>query len=280
MDTDYVIDNGLIQVREDGGYIARHNPMLSAKINWSYFPYPFFNFKNDETTVSVLQEDDVKLFDLSQLQVTDMRLTVAPDNSSASIYISKESILFTWSQVVTVYRGLQFVNTTITLYANTPNVFFTGAVFTLQSKGISIDRGTTVGFYDAGGKVLGQVIFTKGQPAFDGDGPTIIYNFTKKASVELELWSSAFSVDNRLQTLEDPNTQIAIDALMVNNLASFQQQKEDNNDLQVFDYKQALKEWNVSYIAVRDPAIKLKFMCDPKFSLVFISNDIAIFAVE
>ena len=26
LDTDYMIDNGYIQVREDGGYIGRHNP--------------------------------------------------------------------------------------------------------------------------------------------------------------------------------------------------------------------------------------------------------------
>ena len=30
LDTDYMIDNGYIQVREDGGYLARHNPEFLA----------------------------------------------------------------------------------------------------------------------------------------------------------------------------------------------------------------------------------------------------------
>ena len=283
MDTDYVVDNGLIQVREDGGYTTRHNPMVSAKINWSYFPYPFFNLKNDETTVSILQDNDVKLFDLSQLQVTEMHLATASDNSSASIYVSKENSLFSYTQIVTVYKYLQFVNITITMQANAPNAVFTTADFTLQSKGESMDYGETVGFYDQGGKVLGQLIFRKGQPDFHKSGPTMIYNFTNSAHVQLEIWGSAFSVDKTLQTLEDPTTVESLDKLINKNVGNYLQPTQPppkNPELNVFDYKQALEEWNVSYLAVRDPSIKQKFIGDPKFSSVFISNDIAIFAVK
>ena len=285
MDTDYVIDNGLIQVREDGGYIARHNPMFSAKINWSYFPYPFFNFKNDETAVSILQGDDVKMFDLSQLQVTDMHLETASDNLWASIYVSKGNSIFTYTQIVTVYKFVQFVNVTITMQAKAQDTVFTNAVFTLQSKGIPLDYGNTAGFYDSGGKVLGQLIFTKGVPKFQQSGPTMVYNFTKDTQVQLELWSSAFSVDNTLQTLEDPTTQGAIGALIVSYANSYQQPRPPVNDeydatIKIFDYKQALSEWNVSYIVIRDPGIKLKFAADPKFSLVFKSKDVAVFVVK
>ncbi len=47
LDTDYLIDNGYFQVREDGGYLARHNPEFLAHIRNDYFPYPFFNFDSD-----------------------------------------------------------------------------------------------------------------------------------------------------------------------------------------------------------------------------------------
>src|SRR3989337_1327732 len=74
LDTDYSIDNGLIQVREDGGYIGRHNPMFLAKLNWTYFPYPFFHFSNAEITVLSRIGNDVKSFDLTQLPVKEMQI--------------------------------------------------------------------------------------------------------------------------------------------------------------------------------------------------------------
>ena len=51
LDTDYLVDNGLIQVREDGGYIARHNPEILANLNWTYFPYSFFNFDSSQNEI-------------------------------------------------------------------------------------------------------------------------------------------------------------------------------------------------------------------------------------
>ena len=34
LDTDYIVDNGLIQVRDDG-YLSRHNPEIIVKQNWT-----------------------------------------------------------------------------------------------------------------------------------------------------------------------------------------------------------------------------------------------------
>jgi hypothetical protein len=281
LDTDYVIDNGLIQIREDGGYVARHNPMFLADINWSYFPYPFFNFKNDETTITATQGGNVTAYDLTQLQVTDQHMTNTSD--WAAIYVSKGNSLFTYTQIVTVYKGLQFVNMTITLQPNAPDVTFSQAVFTIQSKGESIDYNNTVGFYDAGGKVLGQLIFTQGQPIFHEDGPSMIYTLANKPAVKLELWGSAFSVDDELQTLDEPATAAAIGTLMANNAASYQQPTSSQRAkpvLDFFDYKQAMVDWNVSYVAVRDPGVMMKFIGDPAFSLLFINNEVAIFVVK
>ncbi len=51
LDTDYLVDNNLIQVREDGGYLARHNPEILADLNWTYFPYSFFNFDSSQSEI-------------------------------------------------------------------------------------------------------------------------------------------------------------------------------------------------------------------------------------
>jgi hypothetical protein len=120
LDTDYLIDNGLIQVREDGGYIGRHNPMFLAKLNWTYFPYPFFHFNNGETTVFSRKDSDVESFDLTELQVKEMRI----ENNSdyASILVSKGNNVFNYTQQTTVYRGVRFVNMSITVESSVDGV--------------------------------------------------------------------------------------------------------------------------------------------------------------
>jgi len=282
LDTDYVISNGLIQVREDGGYISRHNPMFLANISsWSYFPYPFFNFKNNGITVTLSEGNNNELFTLSQLQVTEMHV----ENTSdwASIYVSKENDLFSYTQILTVYRGLLFVKMSVTFEPKVEDVAVDGVVFTLQSKGEPINYGLTVGFYDESAKVLGQLIFAEAQPTFHEDGPTLIYNFSKNSKAKLELWASAFSVSNALTTLDDPKTEAGLGVLIEGNLASYQKVPDNVTEfpnIEVFDYKKALADWNISYIAVRDSEILPKFANDPVFSLLFINNEVSIFLVK
>ena len=51
LDTDYMIDNGYIQIREDGGFVGRHNPEFLADLNWTPFPFSFFQFNDSEITL-------------------------------------------------------------------------------------------------------------------------------------------------------------------------------------------------------------------------------------
>jgi hypothetical protein len=50
--------------------------------------------------------------------------------------------------------------------------------------------------------------------------------------------------------------------------------------LDIFDYRKALADWNVSYIAVRNPEIIPKFASDPAFNLLFINDEVAVFIVK
>jgi len=279
LDTDYVIDNGLIQVREDGGYIGRHNPMLLAKLNWTYFPYDFLNFNNDETTVFLTEGKVKRSFDLSQLQVTDMHIETEPDNSSASIYVVRGNYLFSCIQIATVYKGSQFVNLSIAFEPSAENVGLNWANVIFKTKGDPIDRGNTVGFFDAGGKVLGQLIFNEGQPKFYKGGPSLLYTFSNNSEAKFEIWASAFSVSDTLTTLNDQQTLARLSTTMSENLASYLK-KAQGLDLDVFDYKATLSKWNISYVAIRNSEIIPKFASDPAFSLLFINNEVAIFNVK
>jgi hypothetical protein len=280
LDTDFMIDNGLIQIREDGGYIGRHNPMFLGKLNWTYFPYPFFNFNNGETTILYAQDNTGNSLDVSQLPVKEMHL----ENTSdwASIYVKKGNQLFNYTQVLTVYKGMQFVNMSVSLDSNVQDVALYGVRFILQTKGEMIDMGSTVGFFDEGAKVLGQLVFVNGQPKVYQGGPEMLYTFASEPKVTFELWAGVFPVSDSLAIYEKPETKTQfLDKVMADNLAAYQQGKKVSDlPLDVFDYRKALLNWNVSYVAVRDTVTIPKFAGDPAFSLVFINNEVAVFQVK
>jgi hypothetical protein len=72
----------------------------------------------------------------------------------------------------------------------------------------------------------------------------------------------------------------------MNNLNGYQKEVNDKTkenlpkELYVFDYKKALMERNISYVAVRDPEIISKFINDPAYDLLFINNEVKIFKVK
>jgi len=162
LDTDYIVDNGLIQVREDGGYIGRHNPMFLAKLKGSYFPYPFFHFNNSEITVFFTKDNDVQSIDLAPVPVKEMRLEANSDY--ASIFVNKENELFNFTQETTVYRGVKFVNMSITVESDVEGVSINWVRLILHTKGTIIQRENTVALIDHNMKVYGQLIFTEKQP--------------------------------------------------------------------------------------------------------------------
>jgi len=285
LDTNYIVDNGLIQVREDGGYIGRHNPMFLAKLNWTYFPYPFLNFNNGATTVLLRNGDDVVSFDLTQLPVREM--SIENDTDHATIVVKKGNSFFNYTQLITVYRGLPFVNISITVESIVEDVSLDWVSFIVNSKGkvTATPQSNTIGLLDEGVKALSQIIFTEEQPRVDVvnlDNPCILellYNLQGKSKGEIQLSVGVFSVTNDQTIYEDPETKTSyINEILSANLNTSQEPVD--LPLDVFDYKKAVKDCSISYIACRDSALLPKFANDPLFSLVFINDEVAIFMVK
>jgi len=280
LDTDYVIDNGLIQVREDGGYISKHNPMFLAKLNWTYFPYAFFNFNNEETTVLLRVGDNVESFDLAQLAVKEMRSENSTDQ--AYILVKKGNDFFNYTQCITVYRDMQFVNMSITV-ESTEDAHVEWVSFILQTKGEFIDRGNMIGFFDEGVKALGQLIFVEKQPKVYSDGTFLLYNLAGNRKETIQIWASAFSITDDPAKYKDSETkENTLNTILYENLDSYLEPAENAAELplDVFDYQKAIATHDISYIACRDSAVIPKFAKDPAFNLVFINDDVAIFMVK
>jgi len=286
LDTNFIVDNGLIQVREDGGYIGRHNPVILAKLNWTYFPYPFLNFNNSKTEIKYRVDDNLKSIYLDQLQVTEMR--VENDTTHAVIIVKKGNGFFNYTQLTTVYTGLSFIDMSITLESTFDGVFLDWLDFTVNSKGKMLPlQNNTIALLDEGVKAFGQLIFEKEQPNVDlvnAENPCILeldYNLQGKDKIEIQMAISAYSVtDNPDFYQSQERKEQYFNGEIAKNMLSHKEPSDVPSSLDVFDYKQVVNAMNISYIACRDSEILPKFVNDPAFNLMFINDEVAIFVVQ
>jgi hypothetical protein len=285
IDTDYVIDNGLIQVREDGGYIGRHNPEILAKLNWTYFPYSFLNFNSSKNRIQYRINDSPQFLYLDQLPVKEMR--IENDTEHATIVVEKGNDFFNYTQLTTVYKGVRFVDLSITVESAVEGVSLDWVQFFVNSKGKVIQmQNETVGLLDLGVKAFAQFIFNDDQPELEivnGDNPCILsllYNLQGKSQGEIQLSVSAYSVTDDLRFYQDPATTADYFSKIITDNLNSSQEPISNLPIDVFDYRKALNDWNISYIACRDFDVLPKFTNDPAFSLVFINDEVAIFMVK
>ncbi len=285
LDTDYMIDNGLIQVREDGGYIGRHNPVILAKLNWTYFPYSFLSFNNSKTRIQYRVGDSPQFLYLDQLPVKDMRIENGTEH--ATIIVEKGNDFFNYTQLTTVYKGVRFVDVSIKVESTVEGVSIDYIQFFVNSKGRVIHmQNNTVGLLDEGVKAFAQMIFNKEQPEvnkINAENPCILeffYNLQGESKSEIQLSVTAYSVTDDLSFYQDPETtEEYFSKIMAENLVSSHELLSDL-PLDVFDYQKAVRNWDISYIACRDSEILPKFVNDPSFSLVFINDEVAIFTVK
>lgn len=277
LDTDYLIDNGLIQIREYGGYTDTHNPEFLVKLNNSYYPLPFLNFNNNQTTITFMENNDVKTVKISELSVIEMNIEKTA--TSATICIKLENEFFNLTQNTTVYQGVRFVNITKTLSSNNPTISFISMNYTVQTRNnVVTTNGSSIMLIDPIMNVAGQLIFNETHPSFiqgSKDPLEIVFNLNSQSKTNIDFYVTVFEYSNLDLT---STTQAGLYELFMNNTKSHSD-KVTEFPLDIFDYRQAIINLNASYIAIRDHSQIERFVKDPLFNLVFINEKIAIFQI-
>jgi hypothetical protein len=278
LDTDYMIDNGYIQVREDGGYIGRHNPMFLANLNWTNSPYGFFYFNSSEVT---LHSQESKSISVAELPVISMRLVNA-DSDSPSIIVNKGNSNVSYSEIITVTKGKLFANMTIIIECE-PDASLDYLTFVINSASMfqqSFDN--TLVMLDSTKEVCGQLIFVQTQPEIsnsstqDSGMTQLSYSLEGKSVTEIQILVGIYAVsEGDQQNLTDP---FGLGGASITDLQALI--AVPDLPITTFDYKVALQEYNISYIANRDFELNPKYAADPAFSLAFINTEVAIFKVE
>jgi hypothetical protein len=278
LDTDYLVDNGLVQIREDGGYMANHNPEFLAKLSNSYYPFPFLNFNSSQTTITFRKSGEVNVVKLSELPVREMHIENSSSLSAICITWGNEFLNFT--QKAAVYQGIRFVNMTETVSSNNPSISFVNMNFIMQTKGNIVERnGTSITLDDPSMNVAGQLIFTEAQPVVNqvSEGPLeMLFNLSSRSETKINFYVTVFEYPN---VGSSSSTQAGLHEIFMNNTKSYAD-KIAEFPLDVFDYRQAIANLKASYITIRDHSQIARFRKDPLFSLVFINEEVAIFQIK
>jgi len=292
----YKLDDEImyIQVKEDGGYMARHNPQILTSLNWTYLPYALFNFNNDQTTILYDVNGIPRSVPLSRLPVKNMYME--NDTQHTTVSIIKGNEYFTCTQLTTVHQGSKFVNITYILEATAENVSLSWLQSSLDVNALQVGfkRPNTIGFVAEDVSAFGQVIFDQSIPLVNSraypelcfTNVRLDYNLDGKQQAKIQMSLTTYSVTNDRKIYSDDealsdffNQQIAL---------NLEPETRDNSPLLTpFDYQAELKINNINYIAIPSyyeaevkAEMKLKFANDPLFNLVFISDEVAIFEVK
>lgn len=299
LDTDYVIDNGYVQVREDG-YAARHNPQILVKQNWTYNPYSFFTFGNNGTSIEY-QVNGVQ----EQVWVNDLAIKeIWMENGTeyASIVVVRGNGDLNYTLTTTAYRATRFVDISATLTALHESVVFDYVHMTIETNGVQVSYGNdykTIGLVDLGTKSLGQLIFTttpKSMRTTEIDEVIVktvelTYPMALKSEGRFSLLAGAYSETNNQSKYDN---QGAIDSyflpIVTSNLDTAMNEMPTDYGWSNFDYRAELHGRQVSYVVLSvsndinpdktERDVDAKFRYDPLFSLVFINEEVAIYRVN
>jgi len=283
LDTDYYIDNGLIQVREDGPYSLRHNPEFSIE-TWSGKSYSLLNLKDNGTRfhyywINVYGKRVNENTTLADMKIVETP-TMSKDENSANLTVTFEDDFFTVKKMLTVQRGVRFAELSYDIEVKNfrTNLFNIWLRIYTREGNVTTDPSTSMfGFHDPFKRVCGQVIFKGDTPVEINrieDEPIrveMLYRYPGKRNINIKILVGVFDAQdlNYPDEVEEKYCELAASPL----------ETETIDPLITWDYVEMMDKYDVSYVVCRDQNVYSKFSEDPKFRLVFNGGNVAVFQV-
>ena len=270
LDTDYYIDNGLIQVREDGPYVARHNPIFAIETKKGY-PCPLFHFDDDETTIFFQRKDARGTVDLADLNIVEAP-QISRSENSAVLTMTSENDFLKVEKTLEVNRGVRFAELTYEIKTDDEETSIGWMRFILHKREGRMELNEwMIGIYDEYERVCGQVIFKEHYPEVRMNGAEFLYTTEENSFIRINFLVGVFDAENMKyeEVLET----------YAEHLRNPQQIIEETLPVMSWEYLETIKRYNISFIVCRDQEIYPKFSNDPNFQVVYNSVEVAIFKV-
>jgi hypothetical protein len=207
-------------------------------------------------------------------------MQVVSDATHASFVTTRENQLFNTTEEITLFKGARFAKISLTLQANVTGVSFDWLHLPFQQRGLPIQYANTIATVDEDMQVLSQMIFpdeTLGTTVSlqeNSNAYELVYDLEGKNTVQAQFYVGLCQIQADLGVMEQDKVQ----GLIVNNTNTYLDRVSDL-PLDFFNYKDAIREWKVSYIVVRNEDSIPRLVNDAYFSLVFKNDEIAIFQV-
>ncbi|MBC7129639.1 hypothetical protein H5T51_00260 [Candidatus Bathyarchaeota archaeon] len=278
LESSFILENGLIEVRDDGGYVGRYNPMLMIEADWSINSIPILYFNESEITVFYRHGDRLEIVDASQIPLKEE--IVEKSENTVSISIVKENGYLTLNRRIEVFKGMKFILFTISIESQKESVSIEYVRIIVHGKGKLILNDGNVGILNEWAGLCGQLIFSYGYPntrILSSESPNcleLIYSAADLHKMDIRMAAGGFKTEN---------TDVTYVRRLLSNMTRLWTtiELDSNSSISLWDYRDAIKEWSTDYIVFKRQEYSIrKFLNNPMFKLVFINDNIAIFKVE
>lgn len=276
--TNFVLNNGFIEVCEDGGYFGRYNPMLSINCSKSLEPYPMLSFNESEITIFYTKDSDTKMIGATAIPLKG--LTVEQNQESANITITRENNHLTFVRQIKVFKSAKFATLSLTIKGlDRDHVSLQYVRLILRAHGKVFKLEDTIGFLDENAKICAQVIFEGKKPIikqFTEDNPKcieVLYNAENSEKAEIKMAVGGFEMEE----IKEEN----LKTLFASMTQSWFQKEPKSFPIKIFDYREVIKIKRINFIACQRRGYSIeRFANDPMFDLVYINDNVALFKIR
>jgi len=274
LDTDFYFDNGLIQVREDGGYFARHNPIFI--INSQLVPYSVLHFNDSEVTLFMQRGAISQTLDLAEVKLSETQFT-KNDGNVAVLSIVRENELLRVNKTLIVRRGVRFAELSYEVESKDSRDALNWMRFIVHMRqGKQVFNNQSLSILDYNAWVKGQIIFKEDTPKtsiFTSENPSsaeFLYSLNNSRNVKIGFLIGLYDMK------DVPYNQI-LDTL--GDLPDNPLQVESESTMTATSYLEIIREYSVTFVVCRDKEMYPKFLNNPKFRTVYNSVEVAVFQV-
>jgi hypothetical protein len=275
---DYIVDNGLIQVKQSGAYSSDSTHEIYAVLSNSQIRPLVFSL--NDTQIGLLYRDKGVPQELSLSGLTDSKTSVISNENSASFLITRENEQVKLIEEVTIFRGANFAQVSFTAQRKTDSTVFDWLHVPFQSGEAVTQYSNTITIVDNTLHLMNQLVFPGMQLGIDvlmqqnADNYELVYNLQGNSTSHASFFVGLSQLNPDLEA-NQPNY---LNSFIVNNTQNYLK-RTGNLPLNCFDYQEAIQKWNISYIAIRDFTQLPRFSDDPLFSLAFKNDRVAIFKI-
>jgi len=275
--TNFVLNNGFIEIAEDGGYVGRYNPMFSINCTAFLEPHPMLYLNESDVTVFYRTGASTKIIDATKVRLKN--LTVEATQESACITIERGNNQLVLTRRVEVLKDVKFAIFSLSLECLSNEVSLQYVRVLLHANGTIFQLEQTLGFLEENAKACAQIIFVGSHPLIKiftvnhTNYVELLYNLESTQKVEIKMIIGGFEVEK----VEDNY----VKSLLANMVCSWSRKEASNFPIRIFDYREVIRLKKITFIACqREACVIERFANDPMFNLVYINDRVAVFKVR